>query len=221
MGERICALARQDARFLLVAEHDVSAPLSQAIHGTFDVLVDFSSDEGTRAAAAFAEAGAVPLLVGTTGLQTATLAALDRASARCAVLVAPNTSRGVAVMGHLAVEAARLLGGSWQVDLFEQHHRRKLDAPSGTARRLLGLLRDRAGLDLPPERVHCVRAGEIIGEHELQFAGPGEVLRIEHRAGSRDLFAQGALDGAAWLAGQPPGRYTIEQSLGLAPQRSG
>ena len=76
-------------------------------------------------------------------------------------------------------------------------------------------MRRRTGTALPPERFHSIRAGDVVGEHTVEFAGPGERLRITHMATSRDLFARGAINAAAWLGGRPPGRYTIEQSLGL------
>jgi 4-hydroxy-tetrahydrodipicolinate reductase len=154
-------------------------------------------------------------MVGTTGLSPATIAALDAAALAIPVMVAANTSRGVAAVHHLLAETARLLGDTYHIDLIESHHAAKKDAPSGTALRMVKALQDGAGVDVPADRIHCIRAGDIIGEHTVQFAGPGERVQITHIATSRDVFVLGALEATAWLAGKPPGRYTIEQSLGL------
>lgn len=137
-------------------------------------------------------------------------------------MVAPNTSLGVAVLCHLVAEAARLLPARFDVDLVDRHHARKKDAPSGTALRIAAAMRDRGGRELPLDRCHALRGGDVVGEHEIQFAGDDQVVRISHAAGSRDVFARGALDAAAWLAGRRPGRYGIEDALGLrdpAPRR--
>ncbi len=118
-------------------------------------------------------------------------------------------------MTHLVAEAARLLGGNYDVDLIEVHHAGKRDAPSGTALRIAESMRQRSGIELPADRIHPVRAGDVVGEHTVEFSSAGERIRITHLATSRDLFARGALDAAAWLHRRDPGRYTIEQSLGL------
>jgi 4-hydroxy-tetrahydrodipicolinate reductase len=218
MGERIIALSRLDARFELTAALDLLDPPRgpAAPAPAFDVLIDFSSDAGARAAAALALDAGAALLIGTTALSTPTLDTLARAAERLPVMIAPNTSLGVAVLSHLVGEAARLLGPRCDIDLIETHHKAKLDAPSGTARRLAQAIRDRAGRDLPPERVHSVRAGDVVGEHIVEFNGTGERLRLVHTASTRDVFALGALHAAAWLHRRPPGRYVIEQALGLA-----
>lgn len=216
MGSRVAALARHDARFTLVAEVDVAdSPAAGLNRGEFDVIVDFSRDEGTRAATALAARSGAALLVGTTALSAATEGALDEAARVVPVLVAANTSLGVAVLTHLAAEAARLLGSEYAVSLTETHHTAKKDAPSGTALRIVAALRERAGVDLPADQVRSIRAGEVIGEHTIEFAGEGELIRFMHSATSRDLFALGALRAAAWLVRQPPGRYRIEQAWAL------
>lgn len=218
MGSRISALAATDQRFAVVGAHDIDDRDAAQHHaqGSVDVIIDFSSDSGAHEALSLAQRLRCALLVGTTGLSKETLDALASASRTMPVMVAANTSRGVAVLNHLIAQAARLLGPDYHIDLVESHHAAKKDAPSGTAMRMLRSLRDHAQVDVPPERVHCIRAGDIVGEHTLQFAGPGERLQITHIATSRDVFVVGALNGAAWLAGKTPGNYTIEQSLGLA-----
>jgi 4-hydroxy-tetrahydrodipicolinate reductase len=118
-------------------------------------------------------------------------------------------------MSHLAGEAARRLGEAFDIDIIEAHHAQKRDAPSGTALRLSAAISARAGRDVPAERTHAIRAGDIVGEHTILFSGPGENLSISHAARDRDVFAAGALHAAAWLAGRAPGRYTMEDALGL------
>ena len=223
MGARTCSLARDDRRFQLIAEIDQASgsDASGAGQAPIDVIIDFSSDSGARAAAALGAAlglsrGAA-LLVGTTGLSRQTLAALDVASRTVPVMVAANTSVGVAVLRELATRAALLLGEGYDANLIEVHHVRKRDKPSGTALSLAELLRQKAGVKLPPDRVHAIRSGDVVGEHTIEFSAAGERLRICHIATSRDLFARGALRAAAWLVGRCPGRYTVEQALGMGP----
>lgn len=217
MGTRIAALARDDARFKLVAAHDIEdrAQADAIAPSAFDAIIDFSSSEGALHAAELAIKHRAALVVGTTGLSSNFLEFIEVAARSTPVMIAANTSLGVAVLNHLAAEAARLLGSDFDVDLIEAHHAMKRDAPSGTALRLRDALRHEADVELPDERIHSIRAGDIIGEHTIQFSGPGEKIKIFHSATNRDLFARGALRAAAWLRGKPPGRYTIEQSFGL------
>ena len=121
----------------------------------------------------------------------------------------------VAVMKHLAATAARLLGPTWDVGLVEHHHNAKKDAPSGTALRLAEAVERAAGRPFPREAILAARGGDIVGEHSLRFMGQGEYLEITHRATTRDLFVLGALRAGAWLARRTPGRYEIEQAIGL------
>ncbi len=217
MGARVCDLARDDARFEFVAGVDINGPdaAPEPVRGRVDAVIDFSSDQGAAAAARIALDHGAALLVCTTGLSRQTLQALDVASRRVPVMTAANTSVGVAVLAEVAVLAARLLGEGFDVSLIEMHHVHKRDAPSGTALRLADDLRQRAGVELPPDRIHALRGGDVVGEHTIEFAMPGERLRFSHVATNRDLFARGALRAAAWLAGRPAGHYTIEQALGM------
>jgi 4-hydroxy-tetrahydrodipicolinate reductase len=217
MGARIVALSREDSRFKLIETIDRGDDAArEALRPrSLDAIIDFSSNEGAQIAAQLAIRQNAALMVGTTGLDAPALDTLAQAARAVPVMIAANTSLGVAVLNHLIAEAARLLGPEFNIDLTEAHHTMKRDAPSGTALRLVQTLRDKAGVNLPPDRIHCIRAGDIIGEHTIQFAGPGERIIISHAASNRDLFARGALRAAAWLAGKPAGRYTIEQSLGL------
>jgi 4-hydroxy-tetrahydrodipicolinate reductase len=194
---------------------------------SFDVLVDFSGSSGFDHALAIARERAVAFLSGSTGLSAAQMLALDDAARQIPVLWAANFSLGVAVLSHLVAEAARLLA-DWDCEIIEAHHRHKLDAPSGTAL-MLGrrVAEARGGVHAEPrlerrgERLageigYAVsRGGDIVGEHEVRLSGHGERLELIHRASNRDVFAQGALAAACWLAGRAPGSYTMADTLGL------
>lgn len=228
MGARICALASSDPRFAIIAalDRDSVAPKTPAPQGEsaqraseLDVIIDFSNPSGTALAIDLASSTSAALLVGTTGLDAALRERLGALATKVAVLQAANTSLGVAVLRHLVTRAAAMLPG-WEIDIVEQHHSRKLDAPSGTALALADAIRA-GGAAIDPERIHAVRAGDIIGEHVVQFAGPGETLRLEHVAVNRDLFVHGALRAAAWLRGRPAGAYTIAEALGLHESPAG
>ena len=174
-----------------------------------DVVIDFSLPEAFDALLAYCVDHGRPLVSGTTGLSDAQRAALDAAAARIPVLWSSNFSLGVAVLVDLVARAARALPG-WDCDIVEQHHVRKLDAPSGTAL-TLGEAAERGGAT---PRYASLRAGDIVGEHTVQFAALGERIELVHRATDRDIFARGALFAATWLAQQPPGRYRISDALG-------
>ncbi len=215
MGSRVCALARADSRFELVGTIDQDEQFQTSIDrvAEVDVIIDFSSDEGAGSAVRMAMDHAAAVLIGTTGLSPQTLDITEVAARRIPVMVAPNTSRGVAVLTRLVVEAARLLGDQYDVNLIELHHLHKRDAPSGTALRIAEQMRREAGVELPADRIHAVRAGDIVGEHIIEFAASGERLSFRHIATDRDLFARGALRLAAWLAGRAPGLYTIDHAF--------
>lgn len=214
MGSRIAALAESDGRIEVVAQISRGNKAFPATRGACDVVVDFSSDAGTNDAIALARGSGAGLLVGTTGLASATQENLRALSAVCAVLIAPNTSLGVAVTRRLARLAAELLApAGWSVDIVESHHDRKKDAPSGTALAIARAL-DEGGMTVEPARIHAIRAGDTIGEHEIRLAGPSERIHLMHQAVSRDLFAAGAIKAAVWLAGRSPGMYTMDDVLG-------
>lgn len=209
-----------------------------------DVVVDFSCAAFTRALleqAGDALAGRA-LVVGTTGLDQVAGDLLDRLSHRAAVLVAPNFSIGVNLLLELVRNAAAALGSDhYDIEIVEQHHSRKVDAPSGTALALgaaaaqgrgrqLEELRPadsarggRSGARAPGEiGFHAIRGGGVVGEHEVLFIGERERIRLGHDALDRALFADGALAAARWIAGRAPGRYTMTEVLGLesGPQRA-
>ena len=198
-----------------------------------DVIIDFSLPVALPRLFAFLEQRPVPLVVATTGLDATLGGQIDALSRTLPLIAAPNYSMGVAVLYHLAEQAAALLP-EFDLEIFEMHHRHKVDAPSGTA---LGLLaaaargRDQNGRELAvygrkgqtgarSDReigVMTLRGGDVIGDHTLLLAGAGERLELSHRASNRALFARGALRAARFVATQKPGRYTMPQVLGLVP----
>jgi 4-hydroxy-tetrahydrodipicolinate reductase len=214
VGARVCALAEDDARFLVTARWALGATGADRAD-PLDLVIDFSCDEGARRALGLARDRGAALLVGTTGLSSETLDAADDFARSRPLIVAPNTSLGVALLARLVRTAAHALGERADVDIMEAHHRAKRDAPSGTALRLAAAIGEGSGLPPDPARLHAIRAGDIAGEHTVFFSMAGERLVLSHHATSRDLFARGALDAGAWLARRPPGQYTIDDALGL------
>lgn len=180
------------------------------LHGVpaFDVAIDFSLPGAFDAALALCVERGAGFVSGTTGLSDAQRAALEAASTRIPLLWAANFSLGVAVLDELVERAAAALPG-WDCDIVESHHTRKLDAPSGTAL-ALGAAAGRGGAQ---PRYASIRAGDIVGEHLVQFTAAGERLELVHRAGSRDIFARGALHAAARLPGRPAGAYRLRDLL--------
>lgn len=174
----------------------------------FDVAVDFSLPAGFDSILALCLQRGKPLVSGTTGLSQSQQAALDAAATRIALAWASNFSLGIAVLHELVERAARALPG-WDCDIVEAHHSRKLDAPSGTALTLGAA----AGEGGATPRYASIRAGDIVGEHLVQFAGEGERIELVHRATNRDIFARGALHAARAIAGRAPGRYRVRDLL--------
>ncbi|MBL8764025.1 MAG: 4-hydroxy-tetrahydrodipicolinate reductase [Phycisphaerae bacterium] len=228
VGHRLIALACADPRFRVVAGVSRNRPTSgiawtwaapedaRRFAADTDVIVDFSSPMGAMHAAELTRECGAALLVGTTGLAIDQLDSLRVSTAtRSAVLVAPNTSPGVAALAAVAADLARRLGPGYQASIMESHHAAKKDAPSGTALRLARAVRG-AGGELTDANIVSVRSGDVVGEHTIRLAGPGEYLELTHRATTRDLFAHGALRAALALAGRAPGWYTIEDVLTAA-----
>lgn len=174
----------------------------------FDVVIDFSLPAGYERVLALAVERGAAIVSGTTGLGEPHFALMDAAATRIPCAWAANFSLGVAVLSRLVEQAVPALAG-WDCDIVESHHARKVDAPSGTAL-ALGEVATAAGAT---PRYASLRAGDIVGEHLVQFTGAGERLELVHRATSRDIFARGALHAAQRLHGRPPGRYALRDLL--------
>ena len=195
------------------------------------VAIDFSRPDLSLRALNVCRAARVPIVIGTTGHGAEFEARIAGASRDIAVLVAPNTSIGVAVAQELVRIAASALPPEFDIEILEAHHKHKLDAPSGTALALADSAARARGLDPSADTmagrtgkgarrsgeigIASVRAGDIVGTHTVLFAGLGERLTIGHEATDRSIFALGALRAARWLATQKPGRYTMANVLGL------
>ncbi len=197
-----------------------------------DVVLDFSAPAGiaTRAQAC-AELGAA-LVIGTTGLDAESLRVIEvDIAARIPVLVAPNMSFGVNLLCGVVGKVAKALGEGYDIEIVEMHHRRKKDAPSGTALKLAHSICDALSWD--PEQVlafgregmvgerparqlaiHAVRGGDVVGDHTTIFSAPGERIEITHRVSNRDVFARGAIRVGQALAGRPAGLYSMQDVLG-------
>ena len=208
----------------------VQTDLAAALHGA-DVAIDFSSGKATAANVAACAKAKVPLMLGTTGFDEAAEVALADAARVIPLIVAANTSLALNVLLELVRRAAQSLPASYDIEIFEAHHRHKVDAPSGTALALARAAADGRGTRLPtrpqPTGVEngpresgtigfsVARGGDVVGEHDVRFLGAGEQLKLTHVATDRAIFARGALTGASWLVGKAPGRYKMADVLGL------
>jgi len=196
------------------------------------VVVDFSLAGATEANVGRCAALGAPLVLGTTGISSDTLARLHEAAETIPIVSAANFSVGITLMLRLANLAARALGPEWETEILEIHHRHKKDAPSGTALRIakaVASARDRAvddvvvksrdTADQPRDKdeigVMALRGGDSVGEHELFFFGEGERIELVHRATDRAIFARGALRAARWITTKPPGLYDMADVLSL------
>lgn len=190
-----------------------------------DALVDFSRADGLPALLAYAVAARMPSVLCTTGYNAAEVAAIGDASAAIPMFRSANMSLGINVLQALCAMAAKALGGRFDVEIVEKHHRQKLDSPSGTALMLyesvcgaLGgahpVANGRAGRDAKRTAgevgIHAVRGGTVTGEHEVGFYGNAEQIVLTHRAENRGLFAEGAVRAAQFLVGKPAGLYAMQ-----------
>lgn len=209
----------------------VTADVEAALRAV-DVVIDFSTPAATRRLLKACAAQKLPAVVGTTGLDEGAMDAVSALAKVAPVVMSPNMSPGVNVLFHLASRAARLLGSSFDVEILEMHHRHKVDAPSGTARRLARAVMEAKELEadqpfvtgregaVGPRHpddvgVMSLRGGEVVGDHMAIFAGPGERIELVHRAQDRSIYARGALRAAGWAVSQPPGHYDMADILGV------
>lgn len=198
-----------------------------------DVWIDFSTPDATRATIAqLAAADVRAAIIGSTGLDSAALSAIDKAAGKLAIVRSGNFSLGLNVLAGLVRQASSRLGPDWDIEIVEHHHRRKVDAPSGTALMLGEAAAAGRGRTLQDLRIEprdgivgarpeggigivSVRAGGIVGDHEVILATESESLRFGHRATDRSIFADGALHAALWASRQKPGLYSMQDVLGL------
>jgi 4-hydroxy-tetrahydrodipicolinate reductase len=210
----------------------VSGDAATALAGGVDVLIDFTRPEGTMAHLALARRHGVKLVVGTTGFTPEQKAAIGAAAQDIGIVFAPNMSVGVNVLVKLVEAAAAALDDRYDAEVYEVHHRHKVDAPSGTALALGEAVARGRGVNFAERAVlsreghtgerrrgdigfGTLRGGDIIGEHLVMFAGTGERIEIAHRSGSRANYAEGSLRAAHFLAAHGPGLYGMADVLGL------
>ncbi len=206
---------------------DVSAAVAAS-----DVLVDFTRPAGTLAHLAACRAARKAIVIGTTGFEPGQVEAIREAAREIAVVFAPNFAIGMLVTFKLVDLASRALGPDYDVEVFEAHHKLKVDAPSGTALKLGEVAAAARGTTLAKDGVFArhgatgerkagsigfsvARGGDIVGDHTVYFAGTGERIEITHRSSSRATYAQGAIRAAKWLAGRAPGLYDMDDVLGF------
>ncbi|MCB1649795.1 MAG: 4-hydroxy-tetrahydrodipicolinate reductase [Pseudomonadales bacterium] len=196
----------------------------------FDVLIDFTSCASTLAHLELCRRHGKAMVIGTTGFSEEEKQRIRELAQFVPVVFAPNMSVGVNLCLKLLDMAARVIGDEMDIEIVEAHHRFKKDAPSGTALRMGEVIADALGRDLKEVAVYgregitgerdgktigfaTIRAGDIVGDHTVIFAGPGERVEITHKASSRMTFAKGAVRAAAWLHGKPAGLYSIDDVL--------
>ena len=209
----------------------ISADVS-AVVSAVDVLIDFTRPKPSLEKLAACRQAGKRMVIGTTGFSDEQKAQLAAAAQDMAIVFAPNMSIGVNLCFKLVELAAQVLGDEVDVELFEAHHAHKVDAPSGTSLRLGEIVAKALGRDLKDCAVYgrqgvtgqrdrktigfaTVRAGDIVGEHTVMFAGPGERVEISHKASSRLTFASGTLRAAQWVMGKERGLYDMQDVLGL------
>jgi 4-hydroxy-tetrahydrodipicolinate reductase len=225
LGQLIKSHAAVDARFtlaaLVVSSGSGLGAKSCAVSGLnythtlatpVDIIIDVSTPQAFAHTLSAVQKSSAALVCGVTGFDAPALACITKLAQTHAVLHAHNFSRGVAVLKHLSGIAANLLGPSFDVGVLDIHHRNKRDAPSGTAISLETALR--AGGATAVQHA-ALRLGSVVGEHQVRLSGASEEITLAHRAFDRAVFALGALDAAAWLAGKAPGKYEIEAVFGI------
>jgi len=205
-----------------------------AVTDRFDVLIDFTLAQAVLANLKQCRTAGRRMVIGTTGLNAAQKAKIQAASKDIAIVFAPNMSIGVNLCFNLVELAARVIGDSTDIEIIEAHHSQKQDAPSGTAVRMGEIIAGALGRDLGKHAVYgrkghtgvrdpqaigfeSIRAGDIVGDHTVMFAGPGERIEITHRAHSRKTFANGAIRAAKWLMTRDRGLFDMQDVLGLRP----
>ncbi len=230
MGEAIIAVAEsEDARIIAAVDmgDDPLPGLRQAA-----VAIDFSFHSATVPLLEVARSCKCPVVIGTTGHSEEERQQIIEISKDIPVVWAGNYSVGVNLLFYLVEKAAGILGDNYHPEVVEMHHRHKKDAPSGTAEGFVeailagrqwgrdavrngreGITGERPDVEVG---VHALRGGDVVGDHTVIFAGPGERVEISHRAADRAIFARGAVRAAHWVQGKPPGRYSMRDVLGLS-----
>lgn len=229
MGQAIIAAAPQLDSIIVVENDAGDDPAANINH--CDTIIEFSIHTATLPIVQLAAQHNKPVVIGTTGHTEAERAAIIELTQEIPVVWAGNYSVGVNLLFYLSKKTAEILGKDYHPEIIEMHHRHKVDAPSGTAERLLEVVRQARHLGVeqikhgrqgitgarPDDEIgmHALRGGDVVGDHTVLFAGDGERFELTHKASDRKIFAQGALKAAHWVKQQPPGLYSMEDVLGL------
>ncbi len=231
MGRMLAACAPQHAGLAIVGQIDQGDDLRSLI-AAGDVVVDFSFHTATFGIASLCAERGKAMVIGTTGHSETDRARITGLSSRIPMVFSSNFSTGVNTLFWLTRKAAEILGPSFDLEIVEMHHRLKRDAPSGTAKTLAeilaqvrqqqldkvarygrsGIVGERTATEIG---VHSLRGGDVVGDHTVVFAGPGERVELTHKASGREILANGALRAAAWVVRQKPGFYSMQDVLGL------
>jgi 4-hydroxy-tetrahydrodipicolinate reductase len=231
MGKALLSCAAQIPAIAVAGQIDVGDDLRKVIEDA-DVVIDFTSHESTAGLARVCAARKKAMIIGATGHTDAEQKEIAGAAAQIPMVWSSNFSTGVNVLFYLTQKAADILGPGYDLEIVEMHHRFKKDAPSGTAKTLAQILagarrqqldqslrHGRQGLvgERAPAEIgmHSIRGGDVIGDHTVIFAAPGERVELAHKASSREAFASGALRAAQWVVGKDPGIYDMQDVLGL------
>ncbi|AIL33060.1 4-hydroxy-tetrahydrodipicolinate reductase [Basilea psittacipulmonis] len=219
-------LMGQDAGALLGIETGVQISHDPSLLKNADCLIDFTRPEATLNYLEHCLKYQTKMVIGTTGLTSEQRQTLEKASHQLAIVFSPNMSIGVNSTFLLLEKAAQLLNDEYDIEIFEAHHKHKVDAPSGTALEMGKVVAQARGVDLnevadwarhghtgPREKGHIgfsvVRGGDIVGDHRVMFCGPGEIIEIAHRSNSRDAYASGSLLAACFLKSQSSGLFNM------------
>jgi 4-hydroxy-tetrahydrodipicolinate reductase len=231
MGRAVIDCAGADPELTIAARIDLGDALAPGLKEC-DTVIDFSHHSFIGELAPVCAREGKGLVIGTTGHDAAEVESIRRASTEVPVVFAPNFSVGVNTLFWLTRQAAAALGSAFDLEVVEMHHNRKIDAPSGTAKRLAEILCEVNGLSYGEDvrhgragdvgarsrrevGMHALRGGDVVGDHTVIFAAEGERLELTHRAASRQTFARGALRAAKWLRGKSAGLYDMQDVLGL------
>ena len=211
MGKTVVDLVQNDPEIQIAALCDLGDSIEPAMKNC-DVAIDFSQADSLDDICHAALQHGKSLVIGTTGHSQQQRKTLETTAHSVPIVLASNFSVGVNVLFWLTRKTAELLGSGFDPQIVETHHKMKKDAPSGTAKTLGEILNTLRNSEIP---IQSIREGDVVGEHTVIFAGPGERLELTHRAANREIFATGALRAAKWIINKPPGLYSMQHVLGL------
>lgn len=231
MGQMLVACAKDDPALEVIAQVDVGDDFAAAV-AKCDAIIDFSDHNTIGNVLARCIEHKKTLVIGTTGHTDVQVASIRHASGQIPIVFAPNYSVGVNTLFWLTRKATEILGPGFDLEVVEMHHRLKKDSPSGTAKRLaeilaevrqlqynehvkhgrFGIVGERTNVEIG---MHAVRGGDVVGDHTVIYAAPGERVELMHKASSRETFARGALRAALWAHGKQAGLYDMQDVLGL------